>query len=212
MKNHKIAAFTLAEVLITLFIISVIALVYIKSVKNDGIKEKEYIAKAHKAIETVNYAISQTCESDAVSCPVGTYIVQNRIARTGTTKYAYEYVFSAANSTDAFNIFKNYIKFEQTDLNFCTYSGYCDASSKNYPAGKISGDIYVGINKYDAIANCPNFYTPEGDLITVRAELKTGEYPKCWGNLLVDVNGADGPNTEGNDIFVYGLAANGVFR
>lgn len=207
MGKYKKTAFTLAEVMIVVVIISFIAITMIKSKQNENIHEKEYIAKAYKAIETVDYALSQIREGDA-ACPMSAFIIKNKIATSGT-KYAYEKALTAADATATFNILKNYIKFEQDGLNFCTYSGYCDASSKNYPAGKISGDIYIGIELYDNIADCPNYYTPEGDSVSIRAGVD-GENPKCWANLLVDVNGADGPNTQGSDVFVYGLDAKGI--
>ena len=210
-KNGKIA-FTLAEVLITLVIISFISIISIKTIKNnnDSFSGKDDYARVYKVIENFDYAFAQIRDLEKINCPMGKFINKTKIATSGT-KYAYEKVLNAADATAVFDILKNYIKFDEEDLNFCDYSGYCDDSTQaNNPAGKIAGDIYVGINMYDNISDCPNYYMPDAGLITVRTDVKTGDKPKCWGNLLIDINGAKSPNSEGEDVYIFGLDENGI--
>ena len=38
------------------------------------------------------------------------------------------------------------------------------------------------------------------------------ETKKCWGELYIDTNGIDTPNTYGQDIFIYGLDENGIAK
>ena len=210
-KNAK-TAFTLAEVLITMVIISFISLTTIKVVKNsnDTFSGKDDYSKVYKVIENFDYAFAQIRDLEKINCPMGKFINKTKIATSGTM-YAYEKVLSAANATAVFNILKNYIKFDEEDLNFCDYSGYCnDSTQANNPAGKLAGDIYVGINMYESISDCPDYYVPDTGLITVRTDIKTGEKPKCWGNILIDINGAKQPNSLGEDVYVFGLDENGI--
>lgn len=214
MKKDKKPAFTLVETMIVVILIGIISLTCVKNIRQNDTHGKEYIAKAYKVIENIDYALGQIRDLDKTNCPLGSFIIKNKIATSGT-KYAYELgLLNVSTSSDMFNVLKDYIKFEQTGLNFCDYSGYC--SSDNYPAGRISGDIYIGTELYASVSNCPSYYTPEGELIDLTSdsmkEFKTGDFPKCWGRLLVDVNGAQGPNTEGQDIFIYGLDANGIHQ
>ncbi len=202
MKNK---AFTLAEVLIAMTIIGIVAAILLTTIRADRQVEKTFAPKANKAIELFDEGATQLLDIDKTNCPMSEFIINE------TEKGLYNSSGTAVTSQEAFDLFSEYIKFEKTGLNFCANSGYCE-SSTTIPGGKISGDIYVGVAVND-IADCPDFYRPgTAEKITVANDLLSGAKPKCWAKLYIDVNGSDGPNTEGKDVFVLGFDRKGVHR
>ena len=216
-------AFTLAEILIVLIIMGIIAVMMIANIKSDGFSEKANIAKAYKVINAFDEAAGNIRDINNPKCPTGSFIYRDGKNANGTYGYSIGLVLPASNKEQAvLDIFGEFIKFEKTGLNFCDYTKYCDSvnasaasdSDKitNVPAAKFSKDIYAGIKILPAIENCPDFYLPESDVkLTPRTSIRDGA-PKCWAKLYVDVNGIDAPNTLGKDVFVFGLDEFGVYH
>lgn len=200
MKNK---AFTLAETLIAMLILGIIAAIMIKNLKTDDHIEKTFIPKANKAIQVFDEAAVQLLDIDNPNCPMGEFIINNNTIGLLNDSG------NAVNSQEAFNMLSQYIKFEKTGLNFCANSGYC-ADSTTIPAGRISGDTFVGF-EVTSVSDCPDFYKPgQSEKITVVNDPITDIKPKCWAKLYIDVNGADAPNVEGQDIFVLGVDRKGI--
>lgn len=190
-------AFTLAEVLICLMIIGVIAVVMIKNLRTQDFTEKSYIANGFKALETVQQASLKIRDLENTSCPMGSFMVN--VAGT----YDYTLVNASgtnANTTEVLNLYNNYLKLESVGINFCDYTGYCSNSA--IKGAKLPGNVYIGF-EVTSVTNCPNYYLPNS------STLLTGE-GKCWGKLYVDTDGPKGPNQLGKDVFVMGLNEKGV--
>ncbi len=200
MKNK---AYTLAEILITLTIVGMLAVIMFKNLRTDDHMEKTFVPKALKAIEVFGEASTQILDVDNANCPMSEFIINNN------TIGLYNSSGKAVSSQEAFNMFAKFIKFEKSGINFCDNSGYCE-SSTSIPAGRISADTYVGL-AVTSVTDCPDYYKPGVDTkVSVTTDLLTGAKTKCWAKLYIDVNGAEGPNTEGKDVFVLGMDRRGV--
>ena len=183
--------FTLAEVLITLVIIGVVAALTIPTVINTYV-ESSTVAKVKKGISILGQA-KKLAE-----------------AQNGSIE---GWDFGEGSSEETATKFWNYIKPYISVTKDCGASGDCYQSDGFY---KLNGSLYSSEN----INNLPNYYKvilADGSLIWFR----TGESGKCatsqggLQNICVlvghDVNGAKKPNTVGKDIFVYHINVDGVF-
>lgn len=193
MKN----AFTLAEVLVCMVIIGILAIIMVQNVKTKDFTEKGYVANALKIIENVQQASLKIREIEKTNCPMASFMIN--IMDT----WEYALVNSSGNSasaTDVINLYAKYLKFENKGLKFCDYTSYC--SNDNIIGAKIPPGSYIGI-EITSIANCPSYYVP-GSTTTTPGK------GKCWGKLYIDVDGNKGPNQHGKDVFVYGLNEIGI--
>jgi len=190
-------AFTLAEVLICLMIIGVMAIIMIRNLRTKDFTEKSYIAGGYKAIESVQQASLKIRDIETASCPTGSFMVNV----AGTWEYALVNASGAnANTTEVLNLYDSYLKLENTGLNFCDYTGYC--SNDSIKGAKLPGNTYIGFETTGVI-NCPSYYLPNSSSLTAGKG-------KCWGKLYIDVDGPKGPNQLGKDVFVMGLNEDGV--
>ena len=211
MKNK---AFTLAEILISLTIIGIISILMIKNADTTQIKGKMNTAKAYKVFNAFDNASIQIRELNKVNCPMGTFIVSS--GKNSSGNYVLEKALidsgkDAVDSQEALDIYGEQIKFSQTGINFCEYSGYCDESTTDIAGVKMPGDIYVGMEVTN-IGDCPSYYFPEiNSQLTVRNNIDNTK-PQCWAKLYVDVNGKEDPNTLGEDVFIYGIDAYGIYH
>ena len=204
----KKIAFTLAEVMLAMSIIGVLAVVSFKAMNTKNIDEQTKKAKAHQALAAIEQAASNIISQEDTKCPAKAFMV--KVAGT------YEYATYKANGTtlaatsDVVSMFSEYMKTEKTNLNFCTYSNYCASSNTSIKGFRIAGDVYIGIKVFGdtAIADCPTtYYMPDSaQAITVTAA-KAG---KCWGELYVDVDGTKGKGVLGDDVYKWGLGEMGV--
>lgn len=201
---NKKFAFTLAEILVCLMIIGVIAGIFMKNIKGESFTKKSYIANAYKVINAFDQASTKIIETDPTSCPTGTFLTK----AAGLKDPEYTFSNSAggnANTSEVLKVYSKFIKFEQSSINFCDYTGYCtDTSIKG---GRLHGNVYMGIKVGGSAANCPSYYLPNAS-----GAITVGANTKCWGNLYIDVDGLKGPNKLGEDVFIFGLGARGIAR
>ena len=201
-------AFTLIEVLAVLVIIGLIVIVMTANVKFGDYREKSNIAKVYKVINAFDEASASACDAGSTYCPLGTFMYkvggdfQHALVLSGSS--------AAQKAQSAVNMFAEHIKFETTGINFCQYSGFCDGSSTNYAGAKMPGDIYIGIEYLNTIADCPEANLPEGGTVLVNKPLSGNA--KCWAKLYVDINGTNPPNTLGNDVYIFGFSESGLYH
>lgn len=211
-------AFTLAEILICMAIIGALGVVLMRSISNQNFDEKEYALKAHKAMRLIDEASAQIIQSEVEQVPAGAFMIN--------TAGSWEYVIcSAANSCtnkatspNLINLYKKYIKFENTTNDFKSdYTGYSGAP-EDIDGAKIPGEIYIGME-----VNSNNSWECPGTIYIPASELKTNETfvasttantsdKKCWGKIYIDTNGKKGPNELGKDVYVFGMGEFGIVK
>ncbi len=195
-------AFTLIEIIATLIIIGFLAIIMVKNLKQPGedINNKITKAKLLKAVNAVQTACQQIKEFEKDKCPMQTFMMN--VAGT----YEYTLVDSSGNNADTdevVSIFSDYIKFQESPINFCDYTEYCDDNT--IKGGKIAGDIYIGFKAYgDSITDCPNYKLPDSnDEVSGKG--------KCWGNVYIKIAGKNaGLDEYGKTVFVFGLNEYGI--
>lgn len=171
-------AFTLAEVLITLGIIGVVAAITIPTLMQN--------------IQNAQFKTAWKKEYSVLSQASQRYLQDNSTTFLGVTNYA--------------NVFKDYLHIVQ----------YCDTHASAQGCWITSGqNHYLDPAYLTGIAGIPNNYTnqdlgsgqglilADGTLISTRGYASAtcnGINGEC-GWILIDVNGANKPNTVGKDIF-----------
>jgi len=200
-KSQRYRAFTLAEVLITLGIIGVVAALTIPTLMANYQKVAE-VAALKKAYAEVTQAL-QLMAND-MGC-------QGDLACTG--------VFSSDNNSDYIkgdrvlgNAFKKYFKLAKD----CGADNY-DPSDENtkcltdsYSESFASGGSRADLNEVSGY----NFITADGfaiALISFRGDCVQNNNPgatglninQVCGEIIIDVNGFKGPNDYGRDIFEF---------
>ena len=209
-------AFTVAELLIVMVVIGVLATSLAHNFRLPKVKEKEMVANALKAIEVVEQAFAKVKEIDKTNCPTGTFISK----QIGTGTYAFEFKndegTSNVSSADVIDILGRYIRYEDGTVNFCTYTGYC--SDTDIKGVKLAGtNIYIGVKVNSSLSDCPDYKMPKesGDFpAPTNYNKSTGSFDtaKCWGTLYIDTNNIDSPNTYGVDVFKFGLGEHGIAK
>ncbi len=204
-------AFTLAEILIVVMIVGFIAMALIKALSNNSYTEKAMHANALKTITAIEQASAEIKDTEHTQVPTGAFMEYVTGQATYTT---YNASGSAqATASDIVTLFSKHLKFEKEGINFCDYSSCSDASVKG---AKMVGDVYIGFGNI-AIANCPSYRLPNETTDSpaptyLNPNTRNFETQKCWGKVYIDVNGKNGPNTQGKDIFIFGMGANGLAR
>lgn len=168
-------AFTMAEVLITLGIIGVVAAMTLPALIANH-RERENVAKLEKFISTLSQAINQykadsECIDNISNCLEG--IGQDSSCKT------FDYIAAKMHITDSAN------------RNTRTTKPWLPEKSYNYYGDEISGR-YGGPSKI-TIGDCA-YLLPDGTTFSMDAN------PQSF-NIMVDVNGSKLPNRVGRDIF-----------
>ena len=210
----KIIAFTIAEIIIALTVVGVIAVMMMTTINKKGIDEDLNKAKVYQAFEVIQQASTKILATETTLCPEGKFIIKPILGGVITNR-EYEYAFlttsgGSAYTSDVLNVYNKYIRFEKKNLNFCSYSNYCQSSNTKIKGGRIVGNIYIGFEVYGPsdIQDCPTtYYLPESEEMVTKTEGTTG---KCWGNVYVDIDGPKGEGVVGKDVFIWGLGETGI--
>ena len=177
---RKRAAFTLAEVLITLGIIGVVAAMTMPSLINSA-QKKELVAQYKKAYSVISQAYLMISNDNGGSL---------------------EGVFTSYN--DYIDVFSKYIKnVKVCRINEQVSRCYLD-SYKHLDGSVISTDTGSTLTTPDG-ATLRFYHINSG--CTGTTELKK---PIGCGRIRVDVNGIKKPNTVGYDIFDFYITQNGI--
>lgn len=187
---RRLKAFTLAEVLITLGIIGVVAAITVPTLINNA-QKKEYVSRLQKTYSMLNQAFKQYAADQGCTDMICTGLF------SGTT---------TANEPEWDNFFNNYLKVAKncgrsTNQGCFPTETYLNYAGTNTPDS--DGTYYkviladgqsLGIRPYSdaAYLNCTRRNTAgkENDPL----------YQTC-GEILLDTNGMKGPNKAGRDYF-----------
>lgn len=185
----KEKGFTLAEVLITLAIIGVVAAITIPTLIRNY-QEKVTVIKVKKMYSVLSQAY------------------QRYLADNGKSEFIQ--IDDEDSAEKVFKIFEPYLKISEdctaNGTKNCFYSGKYIFLNGN----KWTDDIYAGNRNYHVRLN-------DGSALIFRgSDNASAEQGKQEGNLdynlqaYYDVNGASGPNTQGKDVFTFIFNDNGA--
>lgn len=190
---HKITriAFTLAEVLITLAIIGVVAALTIPSVVNNY-REKQVITVLKK-----NYSVL----NNAYNLAIAQY---GDISQWGQKETIMDY-----EENDDENIPEVHNLYDIADRFMSNLKIGVDCG---YEANGCFKQTYKQLNEYDERdfenqSRYRKFILNDGTLIALQGyEQEMGYFGEIW----IDVNGKKGPNIVGKDMFLFGINDRGV--
>ena len=190
--------FTLAEVLITLVIIGVIAAMTIPSVINNT-KKHEYVSGLKKAYSTLKSATNQI-------------MVEEGSPRGDAGGWA-------LYPQGVYNLYKNHLSIAKD----CGNGRGCVDQLSTHGTGHVNGFKALSGNSY-AGNNCEldtgfyKFILADGTQVIINdgsypacdhGSTNTGSYGMCSA-IFVDVNGEKGPNTWGRDVFYFAIKEDGL--
>ena len=174
-QNDKKSAFTLAEVLITLGIIGIVAALTIPGVI-EGYKKKETVAKLQKA-----------------------YTLLNQALKLSEAKYEeYEYWESGANFATAEDYLKMYWTPHFKVAAYCYTPQKCGYKS-NGPYKQLNGT--ADSSTFVLTSYRLPFATVDGTVYTI--SVRGGTDDSAQSVIWVDLNGSKDPNQYGKDIFFF---------
>ena len=197
--NSRKIAFTLAEVLITLGIIGIVAAMTMPSLITNY-KIKETVSKLKKVNTTFNNAFLQAKEENG---EISDWGLSNSTLDTDTDDG------SIANSNYGRDKFLEILSRHLKTISMCKYS---DNSCEVYRPTNLQGDI----DNSDSYSN--RLVLADGTIIghlylnntACNTNWGSGALSQSCGSFKVDLNGSKKPNMYGKDIFQFDITANGI--
>lgn len=194
-KIHR--AFTLAEVLITLAIIGIVAAMTIPVVMN-GTNNSETVAKVKKyqsifSQAVMKYETDNACLGDLSACGGAFSGNRDPVTAWGIFKPYFNVVKDCGTSTGCFNPGVTYKNLNGTS------AGILDNNAQFNKVVMADGTLLA---LFDDTLNCANNLstTNSGPL-----------YNSFCGSLYVDLNGSKGPNQYGRDVFAWYMVKSNVY-
>lgn len=188
-KHQRYTAFTLAEVLITLGIIGIVAAITIPALINN-INDIQY-KTALKKVYTVISEATKRIEADQGDPPWTATAAQ-----------------MPGDVSTMFNLYSNYLTFTQTSsLSCAAYSNSIFASQ--YTTYKGSTQLGINYNFFHCYA--PIGQLADGTSLLFQSLPNGVAYignKEIYSEIRVDVNGPKGPNAFGRDLFVLTILLN----
>ena len=188
----KLHAFTLAEVLITLGIIGVVAAMTLPTLIQNHQKQV-YATQLKKSINVLGNMLNQMKADEGVPELDQTELLGNALCRSG-------------ESICEGNPYADYSKIEETIAKYLKTVKICKRGTCNisYKQGKYTikgenGITSCGYNLPIIQTDSLGFYSVDGAIYYINAF----EYHTL--RIFIDVNGEKGPNTAGRDLFTVML-------
>ena len=179
--NQRKIAFTLAEVLITLGIIGVVAAMTMPTIIGHY-KRQETLSRLKKAYSIINQALKM---SEAAN---GEYEYWDSGFDVGAKEYLNKYWLPY------FNVLK-----------ICNNSSECNYDN-DYPYKLLNGNSYsMG---FASNSRRIPFITTDGILFSISIGAGTNEALSVDSTIYIDINGSKEPNTLGKDYFMFKLVKN----
>ena len=183
----KYKAFTMAEAVLVMTILGIIATVMITTIKPARFKEQGYKVLAKSVYASIDTAVTQILVDKAP------FNKLDQIYKSGSNTA----VFSMAEESNAIefvNLLKDYMATARGDIpNVCNKTGYSSILLKNGACiGVIAGTTSEKIETW------------------IPGEESSSQMYLSYGNIFVDINGDDEPNVLGKDQFNIPLNINGI--
>ena len=206
--------FTLAEVLITLGVIGIVAVLTIPQII-DSYNKKAWAAQLQKTVSTLEQGFQKMLADDGVELIADTHVLQSiQIWHNGYGSENATGVDEKGTSTGELPIEKNLSKY----FKIVEFMSGQDAQKKGYNALSIKGDWNLGRNAQFILSDGSMVSTSflfKNSYRTLTAEecalvkAKGGKMCVMQGYFYIDVNGLRGPNRIGRDIFAFFLSERG---
>ena len=188
MKPYK--GFTLAEVLIALFIIGVISAITISSLIQSTQKQ-EFVSSLQKTYSTLSQVTNQIiAEEGNPNCEIGGWACSDLNVYDMYKKY----LINAKECGKEFCMPQNSYKFLDKSTNIGKWNGMSEYSLI------LNDGVVFGVNSSLGEKNCTQMYY----------NWRTGSNNVC-AVLLVDLNGRRGPNIANRDLFQFVLKEDGLY-
>ncbi len=183
MQNHKRKAFTLAEVLITLGIIGVVAVLTVPNIVSNY-QKKVYVAQLQKVYNQISNAVSLLMVDEEVD------------NLNETSLYCSEHTAYEDCIVHLGNFFKKYFKISKD----CGYDeeDWSDCVAEHYKL--INGELYG--ESFRDVLRCYDYCATINSGATI-----CSSYPHNGGpfKVVVDINAKKKPNTFGRDTFAFSI-------
>lgn len=194
----KKSAFTLAEVLITLGIIGVVAAMTLPTLIQQHQKQV-YVTQLQKAVNTWDNMMRKMQADEGVTELKDTELFSKAICSDYDCEWFNTTDYNYVNYTALEEIVVKYLK----TAKICK-QGECTNEYKNNQTYKIKtantiNDIYCEYNSYAFPARSVGFYAVDGAIYYIGTYGFSGLY------VIIDVNGNKKPNTIGRDLFTFDL-------
>ena len=188
-------AFTMAEAIIVMTILGIIATIMITNLKPAEFRDKGLKVLAKKTLMQLDTATQQIMINNTQNGKLTT------IYAPGTTN---QFSFSAsANSADILALYKKYVVTTRkacTNTNDCGECANVSASFKAY----LKDGACIGV--IQSTTNADTLF-PEETTVVPAANLAAG----VLGYIFMDVNGLEEPNVMGKDQFKVPINSDGIF-
>lgn len=191
----KRRAFSLAEVLITLTIIGVVASMTIPTLMQNY-QKKQYSTGAEKFYSQFNQVLQQMAVDGGTIGNISQYFGTNSTATVGATIASYYKVVKECGTTagdECFAVFD-----DNYDGSANTTSDWTNGASPNYKFVTADGMSF-------AIASYNNSCTQNRGFA---AAPDSPTYNSTCGTVYIDVNGKNKPNNFGRDVFKFYITSN----
>ena len=197
MKLYK--AFTLAEVLIALAIVGIIAALVIPSLATK-ISTESNMAQLSKSVtliqngmgEIFQQAQSHSDEADAIGKLSSIQV-----------KDLFETAPAGASNNDYIADDQNLFTLTGGIIGIQTMNNYLINNIKNYDGSNVDANLF---------SNCETYKFNKNNSVLIVPNINTGDVneDKVIAKIFIDINGASAPNRIGTDVFLFGLSNNGI--
>lgn len=191
MKNLKLKAFTMAEALIVMTMLGIIATIMLTTLKPAEFRDRGLRVAAKKILSEIDTATTQILINNTQD---GTL---SKIYQANSSTVLNLATANTTNSGHLGDLYKKYLTAtrEACNSSTCPCNGY---NNKFY----LKDGACIGITVGAMSANTNTIFPGES---TVNSALKPS-----YGVLFFDTNGAEEPNLMGKDQFVLPLNAGGI--
>ena len=198
--NMKIKkAFTMAEAILVMTILGIIATIMITTLKPAKFKEEALRTLGRKVMSEVDTAVSQIMINDSQDGKMNQLLT----GTPGDTPYSFSDNAKAANLE---KLFKKYLTTTRTAVSATSFCG-ATASSTTFSFVLKDGaclGVKMGPSEYTS-----QFPGETGS--TAIAADSTDGTATLLGSLYMDSNGDDEPNVFGKDRFAFPIAVSGIY-
>jgi len=193
-------AFTMAEAILVMTILGIIATIMITTLKPAKFKEEALRTLGRKVMSEIDTAVSQIMINDSQDGKMNKLLTDT----PGDTPYSFS---DNTKATDLEKLFKKYLTTTRTAVSGTSFCGATESSttfSFVLKDGACLG-VKMGPSEYTSL-----FPGETGDGTDIEATSTDGT-ATLLGSLYMDSNGDDEPNVFGKDRFAFPIAVSGIY-